>query len=113
MNKQDIPIYKAAQDLFKQILASSGQAPREVRGDIVPILRASARDLVVAVAQAKFFPEYRKALLADVRMGVTAVHEYAKMAYDMRCLTKNGFELILEHCESVSRQANGWANKVL
>ena len=103
----NLPIYKVAYDLFKEVTDSTRNMPRDVKQSLGGQIRNETLEIVVLIFRANAAME-KVPYLTDLIERVDVVDLLLRLARDMGFIPTKQYARAIELTASVGRQAGGW-----
>ena len=103
----NLPVYKAAYDLFIEITSLRSKMKREYKFTIGERLMNAALDLIINIYRANKSKDKKKRI-ADAQEQVELIRLLLRLLKDIKEISLKRFIAINEKIEMVSKQLTGW-----
>jgi hypothetical protein len=107
---QHLPIYKVTYDLLSLVTKRTKEFPRDFKYSLGDKIRNECIDLVVLIYKANSTKD-KVGFLNKILERVQVIELMLRLSKDLNLLSVNAFSEIIVLTDSISRQAQGWANK--
>jgi len=107
---QHLPIYKVTYDLLSLVTKRTKEFPRDFKYSLGDKIRNECIDLVVLIYKANSTKD-KVEFLNKILERVQVIELMLRLSKDLNLLSVNAFSEIIVLTDSISRQAQGWANK--
>ena len=104
---KELPIYKVAYDLFKEITESTRNMPRDFKLSLGGKIRDEALEIVTLISRANAALD-KVPYLSDLLERLEVINFLLRLAHDMRFIATKHYAKAIELTASVGRQAGGW-----
>jgi hypothetical protein len=104
---KELPIYKVAYDLFKEVTESTRNMPRDFKLSLGGRIRDEALEIVTLIFRANAAID-KVPYLSDLLERVDVINLLLRLAHDMRFIATKHYAKAIELTSSVGRQAGGW-----
>lgn len=102
-----LPIYKAAYDLFGFVVQATRNMPRDVKQPIGVRLVDECAQIVVLIFRANVARDKAPHLL-ELLERLQVVQLLIRLSHDLRFIGQRPYATAVELTEHIGRQANGW-----
>lgn len=107
-NFSQLPLYKSALDLERQLAQSTQKTRRSLKYTEVARVQDEVIKLITDIAFASEFLENRKQLIEKSLRTIKEIKIRLRILLDLGAITKNGYSAITIHEEDIDRQLKGW-----
>lgn len=104
---KELPIYKVAYDLFKEVTDSTRHMPRDFKLSVGGRIRDEALEIVTLIFRANAAAD-KVPYLCDLLERVDVINLLLRLAHDMRFISTSRYATAIKLTESVGKQAGGW-----
>jgi hypothetical protein len=104
---KNLPIYKVAYDLFKEVTESTRNMPRDFRLSVGGRIRDETLEIVTLIFRANAAAD-KVPYLSNLLERVDVVDLLLRLAHDMRFISTKQYAAAIALTEQVGKQAGGW-----